>query len=318
MFLKSLITLAIGLIVNYIVYKIAFRYKLKQTVREEGPKIHYSKTGTPTMGGISILITMFFAIIFLGGLKYHLVVLLGLILGLGFIGLIDDILKVVHKTNKGLYAWQKIALQALISLVFAWFLIRWQFPGELSAWMKYLNFDNSYIYTGLVILVILSSANAVNLSDGLDGLAGGTFAISSFFYGIISYIEGQPDVSLFCFCIVVSLIAFLFFNFKPAKIFMGDIGSMALGGTLGGLAFFTHAPFLLVIVGGVYVLEALSVIIQVISFKLFRKRVFLMSPLHHHFELQGWTEVQVVIGFWYLAFVFGVLGLFAFYYLGFY
>jgi len=129
MFLKSLITLAIGLVVNYIIYKIAFTYKLKQTVREEGPKIHYSKTGTPTMGGVSILITMFFAIVFLGGLNYHLTVLLGLILGIGFVGLIDDILKVIHKTNKGLYAWQKIAFQVIISLVFAWFLIRWQFPG---------------------------------------------------------------------------------------------------------------------------------------------------------------------------------------------
>lgn len=317
MFFKSLVTLAIGLIVNYLIYKIAFRYKLKQTVREEGPKIHYSKTGTPTMGGIGILVTMFFAIVFLGGLNYHLSVLLGLILSIGSIGLADDILKVIHKTNKGLYAWQKIGLQIIISLVFAWFLIRWQFPGALSSWMKLLHFNTPYLYTGLVVLVILSSANAVNLTDGLDGLAAGTFAISSFFYGVIAYLEGQPDVSLFCFCIVVSLIAFLFFNFKPAKIFMGDIGSMALGGTLGGLAFFTHAPFLLVIVGGVYVLETASVIIQVIGFKLFRKRVFLMSPLHHHFELQGWTEVQVVIGFWYLAFIFGMLGLFAFYYLKF-
>ena len=269
------------------------------------------------MGGIGILITMFFAIVFLGGLNYHLTVLLGLILSIGIVGLIDDVIKVVKRENRGLYGWQKLTMQILISLVFAWFLVRWQFPGELSAWMKSFYFDNVIVYAILVVLVILSSANAVNLTDGLDGLAAGTIAISSFFYGIIAHLEGQADVSLFCFCIVVALVAFLFFNFKPAKIFMGDIGSMALGGTLGGLALFTHSPFLLIIIGGVYVLEALSVIIQVISFQVFGKRVFLMSPLHHHFELQGWSECQVVIVFWYLSFIFGLLGLFIFYYLGF-
>jgi phospho-N-acetylmuramoyl-pentapeptide-transferase len=231
-------------------------------------------------------------------------------LGHGMLGFLDDFIKVVMKRNLGLKARQKLLGQVIISFALAYIAVNHLDRGS-DLWIPGLNsyLDVGIFYYPLIFLVVIGATNAVNLTDGLDGLAAGTMVAASTAYAIISLKFGYPDLSVFSMAIAGACLGFLVFNVHPAKVFMGDTGSLALGGAFAALGVLTKTELLLILIGGVFVAEALSVIIQVTSFKTTGKRVFLMSPLHHHFELKGWSEKRVVGTFWAMGVLCGALGL---------
>jgi len=288
------------------------RLKYGQSIREEGPQRHLQKAGTPTMGGIMILVALMAATLLFAGHSLMVWTALFVTLGHGILGFLDDFIKVVLKRNLGLRARQKIIGQILISVVLAYIAVTFLGRGT-ELWVPYFNiyFDLGPLYYLFILFVVVSETNAVNLTDGLDGLAAGTMAIASIAYTIISLKFGYPEMPLFSAAVAGACLGFLVFNIHPAKVFMGDTGSLALGGAFAAFGVMTKTELLLVVVGGVFVLEALSVVIQVVSFKTTGKRVFLMSPLHHHFELRGWSEKKVVTTFWSAGVLFGALGLWA-------
>lgn len=286
------------------------RLKFGQVVREDGPARHQAKTGTPTMGGLIILTGVVTSVVALYSSSPVMWLMLGTTLACGALGFIDDYIKVVLKRNLGLRAKEKLLGQLLIALAFSWIVTTYMGRGT-ELWIPGLGtrVDIGFLFYVLVFLVIVGTTNAVNLTDGLDGLAAGTTALAFGFYAVAAHGMGQAEVANFFSVMAGASLGFLVFNIHPAKIFMGDTGSLALGGALAAGAVLTKTELLLPLIGGVFVLEALSVIIQVISFKTTGKRVFRMSPLHHHFELGGWSEVRVVIIFWLVGLEFGVLGL---------
>lgn len=289
-------------------------HKLKygQTIREEGPQRHQQKAGTPTMGGLMILLALTLASVLFAGNSPPVWLALFVTLGHGLLGFLDDFIKVVMKRNLGLKARQKLLGQIIISVVLAYAALTYMGRGT-DVWLPYLNsfVDIGWLYYPLILLVVIGAANAVNLTDGLDGLAAGTMVAAGLAYTMIALKFGHFDVAVFAMALTGACLGFLIFNVHPAQVFMGDTGSLALGGALAVLGVLTKTELLLIIVGGVFVLEALSVIIQVASFKTTGKRVFLMSPLHHHFELRGWTEKRVVLTFWAAGILCGALGLWA-------
>lgn len=261
------------------------------------------------MGGLFIMVTVVFGIlVFTWPLSAAMRLLLFLFVGTGIVGLIDDVLIIRRGKNQGLYGYQKIIGQLLVATIFAIFLVKSDFHLGVGQTLATLNFDNPWLYGGLAILIIVSSSNAVNLTDGLDGLASGALVMA--FLAFLTLSAQMQNSGLFIVSLVSisALLAFLFFNYHPAKMFMGDVGALSLGALLGGMALFTHTEFLLILIGGVFVIETFSVIIQVTSYKLRKKRIFKMSPLHHHFELSGLSEVQIVWGAWILALMFAILG----------
>lgn len=304
------------------------RLSVGQNIRDVGPQAHQVKAGTPTMGGLLILFATVVPTLLLGDLKnvYVWVVVL-VTVAFGGIGFADDFLKVRNRRNLGLTARGKLWLQILagtaLGVALFFFL-----PGLNSTltfpFIKRLVLDLSYFYIPFVAFILVGSSNAVNLTDGLDGLAIGATTVAAATYAIftyiagnrvianylqVSYVPGVGEVAVFCGALVGAGIGFLWFNAHPAEVFMGDVGSLALGAAIGTVAVLAKQEILLALVGGLFVMEALSVIIQVASFKLRGKRVFRMSPLHHHFELSGWAEPKVIVRFWILSILFALLSL---------
>ena len=286
------------------------RLKFGQVVREDGPAAHKAKTGTPTMGGLMMLAGIATA----GAIAYYdspqLWLLLFVTLACGGLGFLDDYIKVVLKRNLGLNARQKLLGQIVIALLFSWLVTQTMGRGT-QLWIPGLDqtWDAGFLFHVLVFFIIVGTTNAVNLTDGLDGLAAGTSVAAAAVYAGIAFFLGQPAVAGFFAAVVGACLGFLVYNRHPARIFMGDTGSLALGGALAAGAVLTRTELVLPLVGAIFVAEALSVIIQVISFKSTGRRVFRMSPLHHHFELGGWSETKVVGVFWLVGLICGLLGL---------
>ncbi len=266
-----------------------------QEIREDGPQSHLVKAGTPTIGGVIFLTSAILATVVTKNLTYEALVLFISTLGFALVGFVDDYLKVVHKRNLGFTARQKLLAQILIAVVL-YVLIRTSdglstamlIPGTGNTW------EMGFMFIPFIIFVVVGTVNSVNLTDGLDGLSSSVTIIVMLFFALVSYKMGRTSIALFCLVLAGALLGFLFYNKYPAKVFMGDTGSLALGGAVVAVAILLNLPLLLPICCGIYFIETLSVIIQVVSFKTRGKRVFLMSPIHHHFEHKGMNEVQIV------------------------
>lgn len=274
------------------------RLKYGQSIREEGPASHQQKSGTPTMGGVMIVLAVTAATLLFAPLTVTTLLALFIFLGHFLLGFADDYIKVVKKRNLGLRAYQKLLGQLFISLVTI-LIGRALLGHDTSVWVPVLGemWDIGALYYVLVVFVLVGTSNAVNLTDGLDGLASGTVAVAALFYAALLY-HADSGLMVFSAAIIGACAGFLWYNHHPARVFMGDTGSLALGGALAGIAILSHTEALLPIVGFVFVCEALSVILQVVSFQTRGKRIFRMSPIHHHFELGGWSETRVVYTFW--------------------
>lgn len=290
------------------------RLKFGQSIREEGPKSHQKKSGTPTMGGLvfllSIIITTLFITSRYSEIGAETFLLLLVTAGFGILGFLDDFIKVVMKRNLGLTSKQKLAGQIVISAIFFFIYQQNDFASTVSIPLTDISVDLGWFYVFFIIFWLVGFSNAVNLTDGLDGLVSGTSAIAFGALAVLAWNQSQYDVSIFAVAVVGAVLGFLVFNAHPAKVFMGDTGSLALGGAIAAIAILTKLEILLVLIGGVFVIETLSVIIQVISFKTTGKRVFKMSPLHHHYELVGWSEWRVVVTFWTVGLLCAVLGIY--------
>ncbi len=290
---------------------IPYLHKLKfgQSIRECGPASHMKKSGTPTVGGLMMLAALVLALCW-GKFTPHVLMALVLTLGHAVIGFIDDYIKVVMKRNLGLTAKQKFLLQFILAGAYVYFAET--HLQNTNLWMPLVNitFDFGWAYYALAFILLVGTTNAVNLTDGLDGLVSFVSVPVTLAYAFIAYMQGMLDVSGFALGLTGACLGFLLFNRHPAQVFMGDTGSLALGGGVAALALLTNTELLLVIIGGVYVAEATSVIIQVAYFRLTGgKRFFRMAPLHHHFELGGWKEVKVVEIFTIVSFLLSAVGL---------
>ena len=292
---------------------------IKQYIREDGPSAHLNKSGTPTMGGILILLSLTLATLFWGDLtNTYIWIALLTTWGLGIIGIIDDLKKLRSKSSDGVSPRFKLCGQILLGAALGTFLyLSPDFDKNLTIpFFKTISINLGIFYILFVIVLIVGTSNAVNLTDGLDGLAIGlvlivttTYLLFSYFSGHIKianylqipYIPGSGELTIFCGALLGAATGFLWFNTYPAQVFMGDVGSLALGGALGTVAIITKHEILLAIVGGMFVAEALSVILQVTSYKLRKKRIFAMAPLHHHYELKGWAEPKIIVRFWIVA-----------------
>jgi len=302
--------------------------QIGQYIREDGPQSHFNKKGTPTMGGLMIIFAILITTLLWTDLANPYIWLLSLVaLGFALIGFFDDYLKVIKKQNKGLSGRAKLVTQTLVALVPAiWLYTNPHFNTTLTVpFFKQVQPDLGWFFIPFAVFVIVGTANAVNLTDGLDGLAIGPVTIAAAFYMIfcylvgnvkiaaylgIPYVRGVGEVSIFLGAMVGAGIGFLWFNSYPAQVFMGDVGALALGGILGTVALVTKEEILLGIVGGLFVVEALSVILQVGFFKVSNgRRIFRMAPIHHHFELKGWPEPKVIVRFWIISIVLGLLSL---------
>lgn len=301
-----------------------------QSIREEGPERHQTKAGTPTMGGLLILFAVAVSTLLWSRLDDPLIWLaLGVTVAFGTIGFADDWLKIKRRKNLGLRAATKFALQMVVAGSAALLILFLPEEFEVAStiafpFFKNAVFDIGWLYVPFVALLLTGFSNAVNLTDGLDGLAIGAVLITAATYGILTYVAGHAvvaaylqvpfvggagEVAVFCSALVGASIGFLWFNAHPAEVFMGDVGSLALGGAIGIAAVLAKQEIVLVLVGGLFVMEVASVILQVASFKLTGKRIFRMAPIHHHFELSGWSEPKIIVRFWILAFVFALVGL---------
>ncbi|TCI45558.1 MULTISPECIES: phospho-N-acetylmuramoyl-pentapeptide-transferase [unclassified Exiguobacterium] len=287
--------------------------KFGQEIRDEGPDWHQKKSGTPTMGGIVILLALlvgFFVSFVFGEAVAGFGTLLFVTLAFGIIGFLDDYIKVVNKRNLGLTSLQKLIGQIIVSVLFVWFLsLGGGLDTTISIPFTSIAFDTGWFYIAIVIFWLVGFSNAVNLTDGLDGLVSFSAIPTFAFFGIYALGQDEVGIAWFAFSTVGALLGFLVFNKYPAKIFMGDTGSLALGGAVAGLALMLKLELLLVFVGIIFVIETLSVILQVISFKTTGKRIFKMSPIHHHFEMVGWSEWRIVLTFSGISLITAVLSL---------
>lgn len=295
----AMVSFLLMLLMGPVVIPMLARFKFGQTVRDDGPQSHLAKNGTPTMGGVMILIAIVISVIIRHGLSADTSIGLLCIFGFGFVGFLDDFIKIKLNRSLGLRAWQKIVLQFALAFLVAWL----RYRSSVNASQLIVPFTDYIInlgvlYIPIMMFIIIGTVNAVNLTDGLDGLASGVTAIVCVFY-IIYSVFGQvnPDVSALASATLGACLGFLCFNSYPAKVFMGDTGSMGLGGAVVAFAIFTNTALIIPFVGGIYFAEALSVIIQVGYFKKTRKRIFKMAPLHHHFEQCGWSETHVAAAF---------------------
>jgi phospho-N-acetylmuramoyl-pentapeptide-transferase len=290
------------------------RLKFGQSIRDEGPKSHQKKTGTPTMGGIMILFSIIVTTLVMTGKFSEPTVTTFLLLlvtvGFGLLGFLDDFIKVVMKRNLGLTSKQKLLGQILISVVVFIILKQIGFSTTVAIPFTDYAFDLGYFYALFIIFWLVGFSNAVNLTDGLDGLVSGTAAIAFGAFAVLAWSQSQFEVAIFSVAVVGAVLGFLVFNAHPAKVFMGDTGSLALGGAIAAIAILTKLEILLIIIGGVFVIETLSVILQVVSFKTTGRRIFRMSPLHHHYELLGWSEWRVVVTFWSVGLLFAIIGIY--------
>jgi phospho-N-acetylmuramoyl-pentapeptide-transferase len=322
-----------ALIVSFVLgpSMIAWLRKLKvgQHVRDDGPQTHLTKQGTPTMGGLLIIAALASSVLLWSDLSNRYVwVVLFATFAFGGIGLWDDYLKVVKKRSTGLRAIEKFGLQIVASLLIGVFL--YSFSGDPNAahltvpFMKKMIIDLGWFYIPFTVVVMVGSSNAVNLTDGLDGLATGLVGIAAIANSVIvyiggnkiiaeylkiQYIPGSGELTVFCGALLGASLGFLWYNAHPAEVFMGDTGSLALGGALGALALVTKHELILIIVGGIFVMETISVMLQVASYKLTGKRIFKMAPLHHHFEQIGWPESKVIVRFWIVGIILALVSL---------
>ncbi|UGS35747.1 phospho-N-acetylmuramoyl-pentapeptide-transferase [Capillimicrobium parvum] len=281
-----------------------------QHIREEGPEGHHAKAGTPTMGGIIIFLAVSAPFLILSDYDWRAVGVYLAAMLCALLGFADDYTKIVRRRSLGLRARTKLGVTIAISLLL-WYIAKEKagLPATLRLRFVDAQVDLGIFYPVLIYLVVAGTTSAVNLTDGLDGLAAGCAAIVLLAYiGITFVTTGQKDLALLCACLVGACIGFLWFNAFPATIFMGDTGSLGLGGAIAGIAVMTKTEVLLILLGGIFVIEALSVLIQVFSFQTFRKRVFLMAPIHHHFELMAWSETKIILRFWIIAAVCAAIG----------
>lgn len=306
------------------------RFSVGQSIRELGPEAHHAKAGTPTMGGVLILFALVVPTLLWADLTNLLVwVALGVTVAFGLIGGVDDALKVRRRDHRGLSARAKFSLQVLVAVAAGGVLLTlpadYGFEPTVSfPFFKRLVLDLGWLYLPFLALVLVGASNAVNLTDGLDGLAIGATSVAAAAYTVFTYVAGHAvvagylqvpfvagvgEVTIFCGALVGAGLGFLWFNAHPAEVFMGDVGSLSLGGAIGIVAALAKQEIVLVLVGGLFVIEALSVILQVASFKLTGKRIFRMAPLHHHFELGGWAEPKIIVRFWILSILFALLSL---------
>ncbi|MBI5599856.1 MAG: phospho-N-acetylmuramoyl-pentapeptide-transferase [Deltaproteobacteria bacterium] len=297
-----------------------------EVIREDGPATHHAKAGTPTMGGAIILVAIMGSVLLWGNLANRYVwVMIFVTAGMGVIGFVDDYRKVILKNPGGLSAASKFTSQIIISLAAAAFLYLSDFDTVITMpFFKGVRLDLGVFYIPFAALVITGASNAVNLTDGLDGLAIGPITIAAATYLLFAYLTGHSkianylqiiyvpgagELAVFAGAMVGASLGFLWFNAYPAQVFMGDIGALSLGGALGTLAVITKNEIILLVVGGIFVVEALSVIFQVASFKLRGKRVFAMAPIHHHFELKGWAEPKIIVRFWIIAIILSLVAI---------
>jgi phospho-N-acetylmuramoyl-pentapeptide-transferase len=304
------------------------KFKIGQVIRQEGPVTHLVKGGTPTMGGVFFIISMVIVVLLWQDLhNYKVWLILGAFLVLGGIGFLDDYLKIVRHNSDGLPPWGKLAGQFAVALTVTLILY---FNGDEITTKLYVPFfknpvaDMGVLWVPFAVLLIMGESNAVNFTDGLDGLAAGLLILVFIALAILTYISGRVDYSeylgipyitgageltVFCLGIIGACVGFLWFNTYPGEVFMGDVGSLPMGGIIAVISLIIKKEILVLIIGGVFVLEIASVIIQVLSYKLTRKRLFKMAPLHHHFEMSGWAETKVVIRFWILGGLFIIIAL---------
>ena len=289
----------LGLILIPILKKIKVRQKISIFVGET----HRKKEGTPTMGGLIFILPTVVAtlgLLITGKISYtsNLGIVLLVFVGYAFIGFLDDFLSIKKHNNEGLTTYQKLFLQVLIAVGFFYIYMR---SGGQTAWVVgtlHIDIEMGWLYGLFILLVLVGASNAVNLTDGLDGLAGGLSAIAFVAFSLISLMVGFEDMGIFSLILVGSIMGFLIYNTHPAKIFMGDTGSLALGGVMGAMAILTHRELTRLVVAGVFVIETLSVIVQVFWVQVFKRKLFLMTPIHHHFEKLGWQETDIVKLFW--------------------
>ena len=306
--MNYIVNVLLGLIFSLIFGRIFIpmlkRLHAGQSIREDGPQSHMKKSGTPTIGGLIFLASAIITTLVTGNFKVSVLMILFSTLAFGAVGFIDDYIKVVKKRNLGLRAYQKLLLQIITAVI----LIIYQYNSKNMGTDLYIPFLKDYrsigaFYVPFIIFVIVGTVNSVNLTDGLDGLSTSVTIICLLFFNVVAVKFHRYEIAAFCLALAGALMGFLVFNKYPAKVFMGDTGSLALGGAISAIALLLNVPLILPIAGGIYFIETLSVIIQVVSFKTRGKRVFLMSPLHHHFEQKGWHEKKVVAVFSLVEFI---------------
>jgi len=331
--LRTILSVLTSLFISFILGPYLINHltnkQIAQSIRDDGPEAHLTKIGTPTMGGLLILLSIIISTVCWGDISNrYILVVLSVTFLFGIIGLIDDYRKVIHNNSKGLSASYKYSAQSIVALAAAIYLYQSAtLPVEtqlLVPFFKDFVFDMNWLYVVFVYFVIVGSSNAVNLTDGLDGLAilptvmvAGALAVFAYLSGHVTfsgylgipYVPGVGEVTVFCGAMVGSGLGFLWFNTYPAQVFMGDIGALSLGAALGIVAVVTRQELVLFIMGGVFVVETLSVILQVSSYKLTGKRIFKMAPLHHHYELKGWPEPRVIVRFWIITVILILVGL---------
>ena len=323
---KTILGIMLGFIISVItgftLIPILKKINFKQKINTFLNKNHMKKAGTPTLGGLIFIIPVILALVLLylrGSIEitHNLIILVFVFLAYGFIGFLDDYLKIKRKDlisgNEGLTSIQKLILQVLIAVVFYFIYKSYGGTGDLTFSFLGLNLKMGWAYGLFILLVLVATTNAVNITDGLDGLAGGLCVFAFIAFGLIAWnttwLDGYQEIAIFCALLIGSLGGFLLFNSHPARVFMGDTGSLALGGALATVAILTRHEFSLVLVGGVFVIETLSSLIQIISIKKKKKKVFKKAPIHHHFEEIGWSETDIVKVFWSVGFILAMLGI---------
>ena len=281
-----------------------------QQIREEGPAGHHGKAGTPTMGGLAIFLAIAVPFLILSDHRAGSLAVLGTALAMAALGFVDDVIKLRRRRSLGVSGKTKLLVQAVAAIAL-WIVVKEKvgLSESLKFWVVDANVELGLAYPVLIFLVLAGATNGVNLTDGLDGLAAGCAAIVLLTYTVMTFItRGQQDLALLSACLVGACVGFLWFNSFPASVFMGDTGSLGLGGAIAALAVVTRTEILLIVIGGIFVIEALSVAIQVFAFQRFRRRVFLMAPIHHHFELAGWSETKIILRFWIIAAICAAIG----------
>jgi phospho-N-acetylmuramoyl-pentapeptide-transferase len=284
-----------------------------QHIREEGPAGHHGKAGTPTMGGLAVFLAVCVPFLILSEYRAASLCVLGTALAMAGLGFADDLTKLRKRRSLGVSGKTKLVVQALTAIAL-WLAVTEYVGNQDTLDLRAVDYsiDLGLGYPVLIFLVLAGATNGVNLTDGLDGLAAGCAAIVFLTFTAMTFITGhtgvQGDLALLSACLVGACVGFLWFNSFPASVFMGDTGSLGLGGAIAALAVITHTEVLLILIGGIFVIEALSVLIQVIAFQRFRRRVFLMAPIHHHFELLGWSETKIILRFWIVAAICAAIG----------
>jgi phospho-N-acetylmuramoyl-pentapeptide-transferase len=319
---KAVLALMIGFIlsafIGFILIPILKKMKAGQRVSIYLADAHKKKAGIPTMGGLIFILSTLITMLVLSimgkiDFSYNLIIVIFVFVSYAIIGFIDDYISIKHNNNVGLTEIQKLLLQVVVALVFFFLYMKGGGDATLEIYTLNIKIDMGWLYGFFILFVLVGGSNAVNITDGLDGLAGGLSAIAFLSFGLISWgaqwTQGYQEIAILCFVLVGSLLGFLIYNSYPAKVFMGDTGSLSLGATLATVAILTDHELTLVGVAGVFIVETLTAIIQIISVKLFGKKLFLMTPLHHHFEKLGWQEQDIVKLFWVVGFILGMAGI---------